>query len=170
VTFTFAKAQGRWFLDTTGWGDEVEPAIAFWRAETATPELQLLKKATDQCMTALSQGESREALTDLFQRYRPSKEATAAKAESLASDIRRATLLLEPKLGKSLPGGFELVGARSLGTAFHTLAYVQKHERGAVTLTFKFEKGGEKWFLRGTHIDGDPQAVMGSFGVATPVK
>jgi hypothetical protein len=47
---------------------------------------------------------------------------------------------------------------------------MQKFEHGALALTFKFEKGGEKWFLRGTHIDGDPHAVLRSFAVAGQAK
>jgi hypothetical protein len=57
-----------------------------------------------------------------------------------------------------------------LGTAFRTLAYVQKFEHGALALTFKFVKGGEKWFLREPKVTFDPQAVMDSFAVATPAK
>jgi hypothetical protein len=171
VAFIFLKAEGRWILETTApGGDDAEPGIAYWTAETATPEVQLLKKATDQCMTSLSKGQSREAFADLFQRYRPSNEATAAEAESMASELRRGTILNEPALGKALPGGFELVGARGLGTAFRTLAYVQKFEHGALALTFKFVKGGEKWFLREPKVTFDPQAVMDSFAVATPAK
>src|SRR5258708_18700507 len=98
VAFTFVRPQGRWFLETTATGADAEPEIAFWSAETATPEAQLLKKATDRCMTALSKGQNREALTDIFQCYWHIKEEAAAKAESLASELRRGTILNEPML------------------------------------------------------------------------
>ena len=172
VSFQFYRGREDWVLVSTAWGDEGEPDKELWTSETntASSELGVLKKAGDQCMTCLSQGDGLGAFTNLLQRYWALEEEAIAKAESLSLDLQRGTSQQESFIGKQLAGQYDLVVARRLGTTCFTLVYALKHEFGGLTLKLRFWKGNGRWFLRETNVTNDPRSAIDLFGFAEPAK
>src|SRR5712692_7546232 len=133
-------------------------------AETQIPsaEVELLKQATDQCMTLLGKGEAGEAFTNLFQRYLPLKEEAAGEAAALAAKFRGVERQIESQAGKLLPGRHEFLGTKRLGATYVTLVYAQKYEYGPLPVAFLFYKSQERWFLNGSAFGESVQADMAS--------
>ena len=121
-----------------------------------------LKQATDRCMSSLSNGIIGEAFTNLYQGYWPDKEEANSKAEELTMKIRHLGNQYRFNIGKRLPGEYEFIGARRLGSTYVNLFYVQKHEFGASPVSFGFYKGAQNWVLTSSAwgVEAEPDKVL----------
>src|SRR5690348_18349647 len=61
--------------------------------------------------------------------------------------IRHLTSQYRFNVGKRLPGQYEFIGTKRLGSTYVTLFYVQKHEFGVSPVSFQFYQGAQTWIL-----------------------
>ena len=109
-----------------------------------------IKEATDQCMLRVSNGQADDAFNSLFKEFW-SDRATAAQATTTMQRQYRSVLgRLEDNAGKAVPGGYEFIGLKRLGTSVLKLVYIQKNELSFLPWAFSFYRSNQDWRL--THI------------------
>lgn len=168
VSFQFYKGAQNWILSESVWGDEAEPDRALWTegSKRQPSDLGPVKQMADTCMTSLSRGDIRPALTNFIQRYWAFEEEALAKGEALSLDVQRGITQSERSIGKPLPGQYELGGSRCLGSGYAVMVYILKHEYGGFTIRLAFWKGKTRWYLRAINFDNDPQPAIDHFSIA----
>jgi hypothetical protein len=100
-----------------------------------------LTASVERFFAALQQGKDAEAWTGLL-----ADSPLRAQAKGVESLKKQANTQLV-SVGTIL--GFELMTARSVGSALVVLKYLVKHEQEATTWAFAFYKPKDRWLLTG---------------------
>jgi hypothetical protein len=170
--FSFYRAKDAWLLDGVNWSPDPKADSTLWSQENHPPaaEFDPVRQALDKAMTALSGGQTNAVFVDLFTRCWPVREAATGQAEVFAAEIRTATPQLEASFGRRLPGRWEFIGVRRLGTTYYTLVYLLKHENGAVPVSFNFYQSPAGWLLNDATYAEGAQADLAGVTLIEPGK
>jgi hypothetical protein len=107
----------------------------------------LIKTAADNCMSRVSSGKADEAFSTLFSEYWKDKATAPQAASSMQRQYREVMGRIEDTMGKPVPGGYEYIGCKRLGTSVIKLVYLQKNERFFLPWAFSFYRAGDEWRL-----------------------
>ena len=123
-------------------------------ALAAEPKLtsaeERIKEATDKCMLRVSNGQADDALNYLLKEFWNDRPTTGQATVGLQREYRNIIGRAEDALGQAIPGGYDFVGAKRLGSSVLKLVYLQKNELAFLPWVFSFYKASEDWKL--THI------------------
>jgi hypothetical protein len=107
----------------------------------------LIKTAADNCMSRVSNGKADDAFSILFSEYWKDKSTAPQAASSMQRQYREVIGRIEDTMGKPVPGGYEYIGCKRLGTSVIKLVYLQKNERFFLPWAFSFYRAGDEWRL-----------------------
>jgi hypothetical protein len=98
-------------------------------------------------MSAVSYGKADDAFSVLFSEYWKDKATAPQAASSMQRQYREVLGRVEDTMGKPVPGGYEFIGVKRLGTSVVKLVYLQKNERFFLPWAFSFYKAADEWRL-----------------------
>lgn len=134
------------------------------------PEVDRPRQLTDRFMATIIANQS-VATFGIFLRgcwYKPAE--AVGEATTLNGTYLEASKALEKEIGKQLPGGYEFLGRRRMGTSFVTYVYVEKHEDGLWPWSFTFYKAQNEWKLRVLAFGTSAWDDMMAMSVPEPAK
>jgi hypothetical protein len=116
-------------------------------AQHFTPAEELIKAAADNCMARVSSGKADDAFSMLLGEYWKDKSTSAQAASSMQRQYRDVLGRVEDTMGKPVPGGYEFIGVKRLGSSVLKLVYLQKNERFFLPWAFSFYRAADEWRL-----------------------
>jgi hypothetical protein len=118
-----------------------------------TPAERQIKERLDRCMTRVSNGQADDAFDSLFKEFWKDKTTVGQAAVAMQRNYRNMIGQADQALGQPVPGGYEFIGLKRLGTSVARFIYIQKNEFAFLPWVFFFyrpSQGSEDWKL--THI------------------
>ncbi len=112
-----------------------------------TPAELTLKQAADDCLSRISNGKYEDAFNTLLKLYWVDRDNYRQAAASMERQYLQIADRAEDRMGNPIPGGYDFVGVRRLGTSFTRLIYLQKNERFFIPWAFSFYKASGGWKL-----------------------
>jgi hypothetical protein len=116
-------------------------------AQNLTRSEELIKTACDTCMSSVSHGKADDAFTLLFSSLWKDKSTAPSAASSMQRAYREVLGRVEDTMGKPVPGGYEFIGVKRLGTSVLKFVYLQKNELFFLPWAFSFYRGADDWRL-----------------------
>jgi hypothetical protein len=126
------------------WALTLQAAMA---DDRLTSEEETLKKAADECLLRVSNGKVDDAFNILLRAYWVDRESYRQTAASMQRQYVQAAARNEDRLGNAIPGGYELLGVKRLGTSVVRLVYLQKNEFFFMPWAFSFYRAAGEWKL-----------------------
>ena len=126
------------------WIVALQTAIA---QDRITPAELTLKKATDECLSRVSNGKFEDAFNNLLKLYWVDRDNYRQAASTMERQYLEIADRAEDRMGNPIPGGYEFIGVKRLGTSFTRLIYLQKNERFFIPWAFSFYKAAGGWML-----------------------
>jgi hypothetical protein len=117
------------------------------RAQHLPPAEALLKTAADNCLSRVSKGKADEAFSVLLSEYWKDKNTTGQATVSMQRQYRDVLGRIQDTMGSPVPGGYEFIGYKRLGTSVLKLVYLQKNERFFLPWAFSFYRAADEWML-----------------------
>jgi hypothetical protein len=115
-----------------------------------SPSEETIATSLDKCMSRVSNGQVDEAFTSLFKEFWKEKATVGQATMAMQRLYRNMTGRAEDALGQPVPGGYEFVGVRRLGSSVARFVYLQKNELTFLPWVFSFYRADKDWKL--THI------------------
>jgi hypothetical protein len=128
-------------------------ALSLLTLQTMAADLRLttdeerIKEATDKCMSLITGGHADDAFSGLFKELWKEKNTIGQATMAMQRQYRNVASRAEDALGQPIPGGYEFIGVRRLGTGFVKLIYVQKNELAFLPWSFSFYKPNKDFKL-----------------------
>jgi hypothetical protein len=126
-------------------------------SSSSDTDISAIKQATDQCVTAISNGRSEEGFGGLFKSYWYKPQEVDTTSRSMKGQYEGAEAAAELKIGKRLPNSFEFLGVRRLGKVAVKFVYAEKYEDNFIPWVFYFYRAGNDWKLNGIGFGDQPQ-------------
>jgi hypothetical protein len=117
------------------------------RSQSLSPSEQSIKTAADNCMSRVSNGKADDAFSVLLSEYWKDKSTSPQATASMQRQYREVMQRVEDTMGKPVPGGYEFIGVKRLGTSVVKLVYLQKNELFFLPWAFSFYRAGSEWRL-----------------------
>jgi len=137
--------------------------------EMKVPDLIPLKKATDNFMSKLSNGQEEAAFNELINKYWFNRNDAASVSMSLKGQY----LGMKPKIrtiGKRLPNGYEFLGYRRVGKSAVRLVYGLKYEHQFLPWAFSFYKAENQWTLNAVAFGDTVSDDLRALSINEPAK
>jgi len=106
-----------------------------------------IKEATDKCMSRITSSQADDAFASLFKEFWKEKSTIGQATMAMQRQYRNIAGRAEDALGQSVPGGYEFIGVKRLGTSFVKLIYIQKNELAFLPWSFSFYRPNQDWKL-----------------------
>jgi hypothetical protein len=116
-------------------------------AQNLSPSETSLKKALDDCMARVSNGKADDAFTTIFSELWKDKASASQAAASMQRQYREVLGRVQDTMGEPIPGGYEFIGVKRLGTSVLKVVYLQKNELFFLPWAFSFYRPAEDWRL-----------------------
>lgn len=116
-------------------------------AQRLSASEEMIKTATDNCMSRVSNGKADDAFSMIFSEYWKDKATAPQATATMQREYREVLGRVEDTMGKPVPGGYEFIGVKRLGKSVIKLVYLQKNERFFLPWAFSFYRAADEWKL-----------------------
>jgi hypothetical protein len=112
-----------------------------------TPDEEKIREAIDLCMSRVSAGQADDAFNFLFKEFWKEKSTVGQATSAMQRQYRNMIGRAEDALGQPVPGGYEFIGVKRLGTSVARFVYLQKNELTFLPWAFTFYRADKDWKL-----------------------
>lgn len=116
-------------------------------AQNSKLNFDSVKTACDTCLSRVSNSKAEDAFSILFSEYWKDKATAPQATASMQRQYREVLGRVEVTMGKTVPGGYEYIGVKRLGSSYMKLVYLQKNELFFLPWAFSFYKSADEWRL-----------------------